>query len=103
METLIVRIVTGFKIGWWGFKNPHAMNLSNFTMVSGLLALLMKASTERRHYMSKLAYIHPDGVENEIVTIWVGAGIGSSPTKRIDELLDENRILKEELKKLSDE
>lgn len=102
MKTLPVRIKCFFVHGWWAFKNPKTLSSVNFNMLSELLGLILKVSTEQRHMMTHIAYIHPEEGETEIVSIWAGAGIGADPTKRIAELLTENRRLKLELSKCAE-
>ena len=93
------RVATGVKIGWWAFKNPKTLSASNFKMLSDLLALIFKVAQEDRHMMTHIAYVHPEEGEQQIVSIWAGAGIGADPVKRVKELLDENAKLKIELSK----
>lgn len=93
------RVATGVKIGWWAFKNPKTLSASNFKMLSDLLALIFKVAQEDRHMMTHIAYVHPEEGEQQIVSIWAGAGMGADPVKRIKELLDENAKLKIELSK----
>ena len=88
------RITTAIKVGFWAFKNPQTLNEFNFKMLSSLLGLILKVSHEQRPMMTQIAYIHPEEGEKAIVSIWAGAGIDSSPTKRITELLEENSKLK---------
>ncbi len=93
------RIKNAIKIGWWAFKNPQSLQENNFKMLSGLLEMILKVSHERRPLISNIAMVYPDGEQEEIVTIWAGAGMGEDPTKRIAELLSENAMLKAELSK----
>jgi hypothetical protein len=91
------RVKNAFKVGLWAFKNPDTLVEGNFKMLSDLLALIMKVSTENKHMMTHIAYVSPEGVENKIVSIWAGAGIGAEPIARISELIKENHILKDQL------
>lgn len=91
------RIKNAIKIGWWAFKNPKTLQQDNFKMLSDLLALILKVANEDRPYISHLAYVHPDEGEQQIVSIWAGAGMGADPMKRIAELLSENSKLKAQL------
>lgn len=91
------RVIIGFRIGWWAFKNPATFAESNFKMLSKLLELILKVSVDGRHRMTHIAYVHPEEGEKQIVSIWAGAGIGADPVKRISELLEENSRLKIEL------
>lgn len=89
-----------FKLFCWALKNPGTMRANNFKMLSDLHKLIMKVAEEDRHMMTHIAFIHPvDGKEHQIVSIWAGAGAGAEPTKRIAELLEENRTLKFQLSK----
>jgi hypothetical protein len=95
---MYLRIVNSIKFGWWAYKNPRTLNSSIFKMLSDLLELILKVAREEKHYMSHIAYIHPEDKElKEIVSIWAGAGIGATPTKRIAELIEENSKLKFQL------
>jgi len=97
MPRFYYRIANAFKIGFWAFRNPHILKESNFKILSDLFGLIMKVATEDRHFMTHIAYIHPDEGEKQIVSVWAGAGVGAEPTKRIVELLEENSILKAKL------
>jgi len=97
------RITNAFKVGFWAFKNPETIKESNFKMLSDLLCLIMKVADENRHFMTHIAFVHPkieNGKEQQIVSIWAGAGISADPTKRIAELITENSILKAQLSEL---
>jgi len=91
------RVLNAVKIGYWAFKNPKTLQVGNFKMLSSLFELICKVSLEDRHLMSHIAYVHPEEGEKQIVSIWAGAGIESSPTKRIKELIEENAELKLQL------
>jgi hypothetical protein len=99
MPGFYYRITNALKIGLWAFKNPDSLKESNFKMLSDLFGLIMKVATEDRHMMTHLAYVHPEEGEQQIVSIWAGAGMGAEPTKRIAELLKENSMLKAQLSK----
>lgn len=70
------------------------MQVSNFELMSNLLNLIFKAAQENKPYMSQISYVTPDENKYPIISIWVGVGIGASPTKRIKELIEENELLK---------
>jgi len=96
------RLSNAVGIGWWCLRNPQTVNSGNFKMLSDLLGLILKVSETDRPLMTHIALVHPeDGKEHQIVSIWAGAGMGSSPTKRIAELLEENARLKSALSALS--
>ena len=91
------RIINALKFGYYAFKNPLTLHAGNFKMLADLHCMILKVATENKHLMTHIAYIHPDEGEKQIVSIWAGAGIGAEPTKRIAELLEENRKLKNQL------
>lgn len=93
------RILNALRIFIWAFKNPYAIKDHNLKMLSDLLVMILKVQEENRHIMTHIAFVHPEEGEKQIVSILAGAGIGSSPTKRISELLEENAKLKSELAK----
>lgn len=97
MPRFYYRVKNAFKLFIWALKNPDTLNQNTFKMLSDLMVLIMKVANENRHYMTHIAYIHPDEGEKQIVSIWAGAGIGAEPQKRIAELLSENSILKAQL------
>lgn len=99
IRRLFSRISNAFQVGYWVLKNPLTMQASNFKMLSDLFGLIMKVAIEDRAMMTHIAYVHPEEGEKQIVSIWAGAGMGAEPTKRIAELLDENRKLKMQLSK----
>jgi len=86
----IIKLKIAFSIAVWSWKNPQTLNPSNMKMLSDLLTLILKVAKEDRHMMTHLAYIHPELGEQQIVSVWAGAGVGAEPTKRIKELLEEN-------------
>ena len=92
----IYRIINAFKLGRWGFQNPGTVK--HFNILSDIFRLIMKVAQEHRHMMTRVAQVHPDGEQEEIVTIWAGAGINADPTERIKELMEENQKLKKQLK-----
>lgn len=93
----IVRIINSLKIAVWCFRNPQTIQASNFKMLSDLLTLILKVSSENRPYMTHIAFVHPGEGEKNIVSIWAGASMTADPTERISELLRENRVLKDQL------
>ena len=95
------RFSNAFKLFAWALKKPDTLNQNTFKMLSDLMVLIMKVANENRHYMTHIAYIHPDEGEKQIVSIWAGAGIGADPQKRIAELIQENSILKAQLARCS--
>jgi hypothetical protein len=93
------RILNAIKVGWWTYKNPEVFGVNVFKMLGDLLNLILKVSTEDRHYMTEIIVTNQrTGVKQPIVHIWAGAGILAEPTKRIQELLEENAMLKERLR-----
>ena len=97
MPRFYYRISNAIKLFVWAFNKPETLNQNTFKMLSDLLVMIMKVANENRHYMTHIAYVHPDEGEKQIVSIWAGAGIGAEPQKRIAELLSENSILKAQL------
>lgn len=93
------RVLNGFMLGYWAYKNPLTIAPSNFKMLSDLLGLILAVAKEDRPRMTHIAFVHPTEGEQQIVSIWAGAGMDADPTKRIAELLAENSRLKMELSK----
>lgn len=91
------RAKNAIKMGWWSFNNPEILRQGNFKMLADLFGLILKVATENKHVMAHVACVHPDEGEKQIVSIWAGAGIGAEPTKRIEELIKENAMLKMKL------
>lgn len=91
------RIINALKFGYYAFKNPLTLHAGNFKMLADLHGLIMKVAVEDKHFMTHIAYVHPTEGEQQIVSIWAGAGIGAEPAKRIAELLEENGKLKKQL------
>lgn len=94
---LYYRITNAIKIGWWTYKHPEVFNGSHFKLMADLLALIFKVANEGRHMMTHIAYLHPTEGEQNIVSIWAGAGMDADPLDRIAELIKENSRLKAEL------
>jgi hypothetical protein len=94
MYKIFAILKNSVKVFFWSLKNPQALNHSNFKMVSDLLGLILKVAKEDKPYITHVAYVHPTEGEQNIVSIWAGAGMGADPMKRIKELLEENNKLK---------
>jgi len=93
------RILTGFKVGFWAMRNQEVLAENTFKMLSELLNLILKVSCEDRHYMTQIVITnHMDDSVQPIVYIWAGAGAGAAPLKRIQELVEENNLLKDKIK-----
>jgi hypothetical protein len=90
-----IRIAMSTALLVW--RDPTHFSADALKMSSDITGLIFKVGKEQKPMMTKLCLVHVDGEQHEVVSIWAGAGIGSSPTKRIEELLEENRILKREL------
>ncbi len=97
MHRFFYRISNASKLFVWALMNPDTLNKSSFKMLSDLMTMILKVATENRHYMTHIAYVHPDEGEKQIVSIWAGAGVGAEPQKRIAELIAENNILKAQI------
>lgn len=98
------RFINAFKMFIWAIRHPKLMNQNNFKLMSDLLTMIFKVAEDKRPYMSRVAFFHNESkTENHIVSIWAGPSIASDPTKRIEELIKENNILKASLnEKLKD-
>jgi hypothetical protein len=99
IKSFIHSVGNGLKLGYWAFKNPQTISPSNFKMLSDLLGLILAVAKDNRHRITHIAFIHPTEGEQQIVSIWAGAGMDADPTKRISELLKENSLLRLELSK----
>ena len=97
MHRFFYRISNASKLFVWALMKPDTLNKSAFKMLSDLMTMILKVANENRHYMTHIAYVHPDGGEKQIVSIWAGAGVGAEPQKRIAELIEENNILKAQI------
>ena len=97
MPRFYYRFSNAFKLFFWALQKPKTLNQNTFKMLSDLMTMIMKVANENRHYMTHIAYIHPEEGEKQIVSIWAGAGLGADPQKRIAELISENTILKSQL------
>ena len=100
MKRFYFRIKNAFKIFVWAYQNPNTLKENNFKMLSSLLELILKVAAEDKHMMTRIAYVHPDEGEKQIVSIWAGAGAAAEPTKRIAELISENELLKRQIQSL---
>lgn len=99
ISRFIQSVANSIKLGYWAFKNPLTIAPSNFKMLSDLLGLILAVAKDDRHRITHIAFVHPTEGEQQIVSIWAGAGMDADPTKRIAELLAENSRLKIELSK----
>ncbi len=95
MKSNYWRIANAIKMGWWAFRNPQTIDATNFKMLSEVLKLILTVATESRPRMCKIASIHPNTKENQdIVSLWAGAGMGADPYDRITELKKEVELLR---------
>lgn len=101
ISMFLIRLLNGFRIGYIGFKNPIVVQSRNFKMLADLLQLILAVAEEKRHYMTRIGYVHPTEGEQEIVSIWAGAGVASDPLRRNTELIAENLELKRLLSQLN--
>lgn len=95
----IFKILNALKFGWLIYKYPYIVNAKTFEILIRLAELILKVSTENKPYGTHIGIVCPEtGKEQELVSIWAGAGIGAEPLKRIKELSEENELLKLKLK-----
>lgn len=95
----VLNFFTAIKFGYWAYKHPDIFNENMFKMLSDILQLLLKVSTDDKHYMTQIVVTNPDTkLPQPIVHIWAGAGINAEPLKRIQELIEENNILRDSLR-----
>jgi len=94
MKKFYYRLANALKVGYMFFIHPKLAQDNNILLFGDLYALILKVAIENRHYVSHIGYIHPEKGEQQIVSIWAGAGVGADPIKRIQELIDENAKLK---------
>jgi hypothetical protein len=96
MKNKISRLLNAIKVFKLAYKNPNAFDNRNMQTLINLHIMICKVAEERRPYMNKLTQAITD---EGVVNIWAGFGIESCPTKRIEELLKENELLRQALKK----
>ena len=95
----VYKLISAIKFGCWAYKHNDIFNENMFKMLSDILTLLLKVSTEDKHYMTEIVVTNPQtGIAQPIVNIWAGAGINAEPLKRIQELIEENQMLKDRLR-----
>lgn len=97
--SIMKRIKNAIKLFYWALKHPDVIEISTFDILTKLLLFIMKVAEERKSYMTNFGIISV-GKSKDIVNIWAGPELDSSPTKRIIELLEENIKLKEEIAEL---
>lgn len=99
MKQFLFRLLSVINVGRAAWANQQTM--ANFKVVCQLTIMIMKVAKERRPMMMHIGFVHPDvDLSGEVVSIWAGAGMTSDPTKRITELLEENRLLKNQISHL---
>lgn len=95
------KIALAFRILWIVYKNPIVFNENNIKLILALYETIFKVASERTHQMLKIGTIYPgEDEQKEIVSLWAGAGVGANPMKRIEELIEENSLLKLKLQKM---
>lgn len=101
MKSFLLKVKMSIRMAVWSYKHPDTLNESIFIMLGQLLEFIFKVSIEQKPYMTSVL-IKCDDEKKEIVSLWAGAGIGAEPIKRIQELKEENELLKLELYKKLD-
>ena len=97
MKKQINRLMNAIQMGVLVWRKPENFNTDSLRMASDITTMIFDVGKDQKHRMTRLCLVHVHGTTHEVVSLWAGAGIGSSPTKRIEELLEENRLLKREL------
>jgi hypothetical protein len=101
-KNLFMRIWNALKLFVWAFKHHNVLQEHNFKCMSDLFMMILKVSEEDRPYVTHLAFVHhPSGEHLPVASIWIGAGEGAEPIKRIQELVTEKELLKAELEVLN--
>lgn len=102
MNRTIFRITNAFKFFFVALAKPELLKADTFKMMADLLAMIMKVSAERRPMMAHVAFLNVETENAPMISIWAGPGAHCSPLGRIDELLEENKRLKDALMQAGD-
>ena len=85
------------------FIHPDIMVEQHFRVMSAMYENILKVQEENKPLMFQIGLVAPDDERHVMATVWVGAGAGSSPVKRIEELWTENDTLKKVLRGLEEQ
>jgi folate-dependent tRNA-U54 methylase TrmFO/GidA len=89
------KLISAIKSAYVLYKNPDITDPKVLEMVGSLTNFIFEVAKNKQPMMSNFGLIYIDGEYQSLVNIWAGPSIDSSPTERIKELLEENRLLKE--------
>lgn len=97
MKKILWKISAAIAAAKIAFRQPDLMAEAHFRVMAGLYENVLKVMSESRPVMFQVCLIVPDDESRIVATVWMGAGINSSPTERIRELYEENQELKRRL------
>lgn len=96
----IKKIINAITFGYFVYKQPDAFSESVFIAMSDILTMITKVAVEDVPYLADFnVFLSDKNVKQPVVHIWAGNGIHADPIKRIRELVEENDLLKEQIKK----
>jgi hypothetical protein len=90
------KILNAFTWAWAVYKRPETFQPYMLKLLDGIRKYIEDTQKLNHPTMTQIAIIH--GNENTpILSFWCGIGYDSTPLKRIEELVEENRRLKLEI------
>jgi hypothetical protein len=96
-RTLLLRIRALYLMLYLAWKEPVIAAATTMNMMTSLYQNIMRVAEEKTHLRTQinLDVQTTDGVETiEVVSLWIGSGIGADPHRRIAELVSEVEKLK---------
>ena len=98
LKRIYIILANALRIFYLCLKKPEFV--PQLEMLNHLAELMVKVVDDGQPYMTKIAVVDTKTeTKQEIVSIWVGKGIGADPTERIAELIKENDMLKATIRK----
>lgn len=98
MKKILFKIKSAFLAGRAAFLQPDIMVESHFKIMAAIYENILKVQEQNSPLMFQIGVVMPENENHTIATVWVGAGADSSPIKRIEQLYNENAVLKIQLK-----
>jgi hypothetical protein len=98
IKTILYKIELAIVVGLWAYINHEMININTLKILTDFLVLILKVSTENKHLITHIGCLDPQtDQKQQIVSVWAGAGISANPIQRIEELINENKILRSKL------
>lgn len=101
MKHILFRFIAAFTAAKVAFLHPRLMVSAHFRVMASMYENILKVQETEKPFMFQVGIVLPENERHAIATVWVGAGVKSSPVERIIELGEANKKLKEQIFELT--